>query len=99
MRACREKGLCYNCDGKFTRGYQCTDKKIYLLDMVSPLALKIYEAAQDPTDDQVDIQQPPVDPHSHDEHLEISLHALVGVTAPQTMQVKFLQEYSSYNTH
>ena len=25
MRARREKGLCYNCDGKFTQGCQCTE--------------------------------------------------------------------------
>ena len=26
MQACREKGLCYNCDGKFTWGHQCTEQ-------------------------------------------------------------------------
>ena len=56
--------------------------------MVSPPAHEICESDQDPADDQVDIQQPLVDPHSHDEHPEISLHALAEVTAPQTMQVK-----------
>ena len=30
MWARREKGLCYNCDGKFTQGYQCTEQNIYL---------------------------------------------------------------------
>ena len=88
MRAHTEKWLCYNCDGKFTQGHQCTEQKLYLLDVVSPPALEICEAAQDPVDDQVDIQQPLVDPHSHDEHPKISLHPLVGVIAPQTMQVK-----------
>ena len=85
MQACREKGLCYNYDGKFTQGHQCNEQNLYLLDVVSPPALEICEAAQDPVDDQVDIQQPPVDPHSHDEHPKISLHTLVGVTALQTM--------------
>ena len=56
MLAHREKGLCYNCDGKFTRGHQCTKQKLYLLDVVSLPALEICEAAQDPVDDQVDIQ-------------------------------------------
>ena len=51
MRARREKGLCYNCDGKFTRGHQCTKQNLYLLDMVSPHALEICEVAQDPVDD------------------------------------------------
>ena len=55
MWACREKGLCYNCDGKFTQGHQCTKQKLYLLDVVSPPALEICEASQDPVDDQVNI--------------------------------------------
>ena len=64
------------------------EKNLYLLDVDSPPALEICEATQDPVDAQVDIQQPPVDPHSHDEHQEISFHELARVTAPQTMQVK-----------
>ena len=68
MQARREKGLCYNCDGKFTLGHQCIEQKIYLLDVVTLPALEICEASQDLVDDQVDIQQPPIDPHSHEEH-------------------------------
>ena len=55
--------------------------------MDSPSALEICEDAQDLVDDQVVIQQFPVDPPSHD-HPDISLHALVGVATPQTMWVK-----------
>ena len=68
--------------------------------MASPPALEILTASQDPIDDQVDIQQPPVDPPSHDDHLEISLHALVEVTTPTNhADQQFLQEDPSYNTH
>ena len=56
MWAHREKGLCYNCDGKFTPGHQCTTQNLYLFDVVSPPGLEICQAAQDPVDDQVDIQ-------------------------------------------
>ena len=59
MNSCREKWIFYNCDGKFTRGHQCTEQKLYLLDVVSLPALEICEAAQDLVDDQVNIQQPP----------------------------------------
>ena len=31
-----EKGLCYNCDEKFTRGHKCVEQKLYLLDVDSP---------------------------------------------------------------
>ena len=51
MRAHREKVLCYNCDDKFTQGHQCTEHKPYFLDMASPPALEICDAAQDPVDD------------------------------------------------
>ena len=63
MQAHREKGLCYNCDDKFTRGHQCTEHKPYLLDVASSPALEICDVAQDAVDDQVDIRHPPIDPH------------------------------------
>ena len=36
MRAHREKGLCYNCDEKWSRGHRCVQQKLYLLDVDSP---------------------------------------------------------------
>ena len=33
MRERQEKGLCYNCDEKFTRGHRCVEQKLYLLDV------------------------------------------------------------------
>ena len=51
MQAEREKWICYNCDEKFTWGHRCAEKKIYLLDVDSSLALEIFEAAKDPVDD------------------------------------------------
>ena len=50
MQECRKKGLCYNCDKKFTRGDRCVEQKLYLLDVASPPALEICEAAQDLVD-------------------------------------------------
>ena len=50
IRARREKVLCYNCDGKFTKGHQCTEQMPYLLDVVSSPALEICEAIQDLVD-------------------------------------------------
>ena len=58
------------------------------MDAASPPTPKNCEYAQDLVDDQVDIQHPPVHTSSHDDHLEISLHALAGITTPQTMRVK-----------
>ena len=62
----REKILCYNCDEKFSRGHRCAEKKFYLLDVDSPPTPEIFYDAQDLVDDQFDIQQPLVDPPSHE---------------------------------
>ena len=41
----REKGICYNCDEKFTQGHRCVEQKLYLVDVDSPPTLEICEAA------------------------------------------------------
>ena len=88
MPARREKGLCYNCDEKFSWGHRCVQQKLYLLDVNSPHSSEIGEEASDTMDAPVDTQEPPIDPPSQDDQPEISLHALAGVTAPQTMRVR-----------
>ena len=67
MQERREKGLCYNHDDKFTWGHRCAKQKLYLFNVASSHAPEICGNAQDPVDDQVKIQQPPIDPPSQDE--------------------------------
>ena len=55
MQQCWEKGLCYICDEKFTRGHRCVEQKLYLLDVDSPPTPKFFYDAQDPLDDEDDI--------------------------------------------
>ena len=69
MQTCREKGICYNCDEKFTWGHRYAKKKIYLLDVYSPPTPEISDDAKDPVDDKDDIQQIPFDPPTQDNHL------------------------------
>ena len=57
MREHREKGRFYNCDEKFTWGHKCVEQKLYLLDVDSPPTPEICYVAQDPIDDDGDIQQ------------------------------------------
>ena len=45
LQACREKGICYNCDDKFTWGHQCTEHKPYFLDVASLHTLEICDTA------------------------------------------------------
>ena len=28
----REKGLCFNCDNKYSRGHKCNEKKLFYID-------------------------------------------------------------------
>ena len=74
----REKGLCYNCDDKFTRGHRCVEQKLYLLDVDSSPAPKFFYDAQDPIDDGGDSQQLP----TPENQPEISLHDIAGFTTP-----------------
>ena len=67
----QEKGVCYNCDEKFTRGHRCVEQKLYLLDLDSPPTPKFFYDAQDPVDDDGGIQQLP----APDGQPELSLHS------------------------
>ena len=67
MRARREKGLCYNCDEKFTREHRCAKQKLYLLDVDSSPAPEIFYDAQDTVDVEGDIQQLLVDLPAQDD--------------------------------
>ena len=67
MWAHREKGICYNCDEKFTRGHRCVEQNLYLLDVDSPLAPEIFYDDRDPVDAKGDIQQLPIDLPAHDD--------------------------------
>lgn len=86
MRVRRDKGLCYNCDEKWSRGHRCVQQKLYLLDVDSPPELEEYVDAQETVDDEVEPHQP--EPPSPEAPPEISVHALAGVTTPQTMRVQ-----------
>ena len=84
MRERRGKGICYNCDEKFTRGHRCVEQKLYLLDVDSPPAPEIFYDAQDPVDDDGEIQQL----LAPDNQPNIYLHALSRFTTLQTMRFK-----------
>lgn len=54
MQTHHKKGLCYNCDEKFTRGHRCVQQKLYLLDVDSSPKVKEYINAQDTRHDKVE---------------------------------------------
>jgi len=75
----REKGLCYNCDEKYTRGHKYT----------SSLFLFVIEDDNYLPDAEPPLESPPSSPLTSQEVFpaQISLHALSGQRAPETLRV------------
>uniref|UniRef100_A0A2N9EXV4 RNA-directed DNA polymerase n=1 Tax=Fagus sylvatica TaxID=28930 RepID=A0A2N9EXV4_FAGSY len=67
----RDRGLCYNCNDKFVPGHRC--KKLFVI-----------EACMEETDGDLEMEIEPLEDH---ELPEISLHAMSGHSAPDTMKV------------
>jgi hypothetical protein len=71
----RDKGLCFNCDDKFSPGHKC--KKLFLIEGIyeeDNERPSEEEARETWEDDELEIP-------------EISLHAISGVQTPQTMRI------------
>ncbi|KAA8542515.1 hypothetical protein F0562_023667 [Nyssa sinensis] len=71
----RAKGLCYNCNEKFVPGHRC--KKLFLI-----------EACHEEEDGDVIMDMEESVQEDYKEVPEISLHAISGTRAPETMRVK-----------
>jgi hypothetical protein len=67
----RDRGLCYNCNDKFVPGHRC--KKLFVI-----------EACMEETNGDLEMEIEPLEDH---ELPEISLHAISGHSAPDTMKV------------
>nr|KYP49349.1 Retrovirus-related Pol polyprotein from transposon 17.6 [Cajanus cajan] len=75
----REKGLCYNCDEKFSAGHRCKARALLLIadDDTSHTTADLDSPLPEPTDP---LLPEPSLPH-------ISLNALSGLSAPETFRV------------
>lgn len=73
----RDKGLCYNCDEKFGPGHRC--KKLFLIEG---------SWSDDEEDDGKEVEEIEEKGEEENEAVGISLHALAGTQAPQTMRVR-----------
>ncbi|GAU45976.1 hypothetical protein TSUD_401160 [Trifolium subterraneum] len=83
LQARREKGLCYNCDEKYAPGHRC--KRTFHILIAEPdipstsLDLSTQLLLEPKT-------QPPADPLPEPDPTQISLHALLGHSKPQTLR-------------
>ena len=72
----REKGLCFNCDNKYSKGHNCTEKKLFYIDCEEEEEQEHEEEEVKPTQE-IEETTP-----------TISCHALAGITTPQTLRIE-----------
>jgi hypothetical protein len=82
LQARRDHGICYNCEEKYVKGHRC--KRVFHLLIVQP-----EDEVDDATAFQLEISEPddPFVESDSPDPAQISLHALMGHTIPQTLRV------------
>jgi hypothetical protein len=74
------KGLCFNCDSKYSKGHKCGEKKLLYIDCEEE---KEQEHEQEPSQDEY------VESISSEElNPMISCNALAGINNPQTLNIE-----------
>ena len=69
----REKGLCFNCDSKYSKGHKCGEKKLFYIECDEE-----EQKEQDPPQgDKLEVTTP-----------TIYCHALDGINTPQTLKIE-----------
>jgi hypothetical protein len=71
----RKKGLCYNCDERWSSDHRCNDRKLYLIEEVEDEEAELVEIEEE------------VEAELEEAKAEITLCALLGSTSPSTMRV------------
>jgi hypothetical protein len=72
----KEKGLCFNCGSKYSKGHKCGEKKLFYIDFEE-------EEEQEPSQDEN------VEAFASEELTPtISCNALVGIITPQTLKIE-----------
>ena len=77
----REKGLCYSCDSKYTKGHKCAEKKSFYIYCEEE------EETKQETSEEEDIHQERT-LEEEEMSLTISCNALAGITTPQTFKIE-----------
>jgi hypothetical protein len=80
----KEKGLCFNCDSKYSKGHKCGENKLFYIDC---------EDIEEHEQEQEQEQEPSQDENVEDIYFEeltpmISCNALDGIITPQTLNIK-----------
>jgi hypothetical protein len=84
MVECQLKGLCYNCDEKYFLGHKCKEQKLFMaiFENISEEDIETPLVSESP-------ETPDITPPSDPPEVEpiISLNALTGFSAPQTLKL------------
>eukprot|EP00253_Pinus_taeda_P005153 PITA_05153 len=76
----REKGLCYICDRKYTKGHKCAEKKLFYIDCEEEEEKEQETSKEEDTHQDQSLEKEEMNPN-------ISCNALVGITTPQTIKI------------
>eukprot|EP00253_Pinus_taeda_P028301 PITA_28301 len=79
----RKQGLCYYCDEKYSPGHKCKEPKFFQIDATD------YNSTEE--DPPLDEHEPLEDDNQQDNVSDepvISLHALAGISSPQTLKIR-----------
>eukprot|EP00253_Pinus_taeda_P033703 PITA_33703 len=76
----REKGLCYSCDSKYTKGHKCAKKKLFYIDCEEE------EKEQERSKEEDILQEQSLD--KEEMNPTISCNALAGITTPKTIKIE-----------
>jgi hypothetical protein len=87
----RKQELCYYYDEKYSPGHKCREQKFFQIDVSTSTSSEdiLSDEATDTEDTQPTVPiSYPVPPPMEPEEPVISLHALMGISAPQTLKIK-----------
>ena len=79
LDAKRAKGLCYKCNSKWTRGHKCEENKLFIIEDCGE------EEGEEGEEDMVQLS--PIE-DDEEECPTLSIHALAGISTPQTLKVE-----------
>ena len=77
----RAKGLCYNCDRKYTKGHKCVEKKLFYIDCEEEEEKELETSKEEDIHRKQALEKEEMNP-------TISCNALVGITTPQTIKIE-----------
>jgi len=83
----RKQGLCYYCDDKYSSGHKCKEPKFFQIDATDNSSFEEAPTLGGP-EDKVEETQPDNDLTTTPDEPIISLHALAGISSPQTLKIR-----------